>query len=149
VLEDWPSLSACWHTFKDSPKGKQIEGGLGVLKCFFQASLVIPIVSILVLLEEDQVRGFAILNEMTTTAPTPDGNSIMVIKHGFVRGIHIQPGVPLEQSLAMAKHIDAWGVQMGYPFLTGHCSTEYLSKAEVPYTRIGWHKTHTVVMKTL
>jgi len=149
VLEDWPSLAECWNTFKDSPRGKQIEGGIGVFKAFFQGSLVFPTVRILVLLEEDRVRGFAILNEMTTTAPTPDGTSIMLVQHGFVRGVHIQPGVPLEQSLAMARHIEVWGVERGYPFLTGHCSPEYLSRAEVPYTRIGWYKTHTVVMKKL
>lgn len=149
MLEDWASLSACWEAFKAGPKGNEIDGNIGALRAFFQGSLVFPEVHILVLLEGDVVRGFSILTETSATMPTADGNSIIIVRHGFVRGIHIQHGVPLAQSLLMAKHIDAWGISRGYPFLTGHCSPEYLSKAEIPYTRLGWKKTHTVVVKKL
>mgnify|MGYP006378424241 FL=1 len=138
----------CWGKFKDGPHGAEIEGGIGALRGFFEASLCFPQVGFLVLLEEDEVKGFAIITETQSTSPSADGTTIRLVTHGFVRAIHIQHGVPLRYSLAMERAICLLGQERRYPFLTGHCSGGYLSRAEKPYSRWGWHKTHTVVMKT-
>ena len=149
TLEDWPSLKKCWDTYKSGPSGAEIEGGPEAIRGFFQAALNFPQVAFLVLLADDEVRGFAIITETQGTAPTPCGNSVRWVVHGFVRAIHIQKGLSLRHSLAMENAICQYGREKGYPFLTGHCSEGYLSKAERPYTRLGWNKTHTVVLKRL
>jgi CDGSH-type Zn-finger protein len=142
-------LKECWASYKAGPSGHEIEGGPEALRGFFQASLNFPQVGFLVLVEDETVRGFAILTETSATMPTPCGTSVRMVLHGFVRGIHIQPGVGLKHSLAMEQAICRWGRSRNYPFLTGHCSEGYLSRAERPYTRLGWYKTHTVVLKNL
>ena len=148
-LEDWASFKACWDEFKAGPDGKEIEGDEFCIRTLFQGSLCFPEIGFLLLRHRNIVRGFAIITQATATQPDHNSNSVRVIPHGFVRAIHIQKGVPLRQSLNMEKAICWWGSSRGYTFLTGHCSEGYIDRAEKAYSRMGWKKTHTVVIKYL
>jgi len=149
VLEDWFPFLDCWRKFQQTPDAKQVEGTEDTVKALFQMSLVAPIVCILLLWEENVVRGFAILTENSATRVDPTTGTVGMVMHGFVRGIHIQQGVPLRHSLAMEATICAWGRERKHPFLTGWCSEEYFERAQNPYKRLGWHKSHIVVAKQL
>lgn len=148
-LEDWGSFKECWEEFKAGPDGKEIEGDEFCVRSLFQASLCFAQVGFLLLLEGEKVHGFAIVTEATATQPDRITNSVKIIPHGFVRAIHIRKGTPLRQSLGMEKAICWWGQMRNYSFLTGHCSEEYIDRAEKAYSRMGWKKTHTVVIKYL
>lgn len=149
MLEDWPAFHNCWKIFKETPDSKQVEGTLETVKAFFQVSLVSPAVCILLLWEDAVVRGFAILTENSATRVNATTGAVELVMHGFVRGIHIQKGTPLRHSLALETHICAWGRGRRHPFLTGYCSEEYFERAQMPYKRLGWGKSHIVVMKEL
>lgn len=147
-MEDWASFLALWEKFKASEAGGEIAGDEASMRAFFSASLVSPTVGFLLLIEEQAVKGFAIVTEGAVTSPVA-GGGVAVVVHGFVRAIHLTPGTLLRQSLAMEKALCDWGRARIYPFLTGHCSKDYLQRAEKPYTRLGWHKSYTVVYKNL
>lgn len=148
-LEDWGSFLDCWTKFKAGPDAKQVDGSDDTVRSLFEMSLVHPGVKILVLLSDSVVRGFALLTESHATRVNQATGAVETIMHGFVRGIHIQQGVPLRHSLAMETHICAWGRSRNHPFLTGYCSEEYFERAKNPYIRMGWTKSHIVVVKQL
>ena len=149
MLEDWFPLLQCWQLFKQTPHAKQVDGTSDTLKALFQMSLVSPSVCILLLWEGTRVRGFAILTENQATQVNPSTGAVEIVTHGFVRGVHIQPGTPLRHSLAMETHICEWGRSRRHPFLTGWCSEEYFERAQNPYRRLGWEKSNIVVAKKL
>jgi len=149
VLEDWVPFLACWEKFKAGPDAKQVDGNYETVKAFFQVSLVSPAVCILLLWEDKVVRGFSILTENQATRVNPATGGVELVMHGFVRGIHIQHGTPLRHTLALENHICQWGRERRHPFLTGYCSEDYFERAQGPYKRLGWDKSHIVVAKQL
>lgn len=150
TLEDWPALKECWESMKKSPDGWKIVGEENILRAFFVAGLTVATIALPILVDEDEVKGFAVLQECVMPEVTSDGTAVHMVPHTFVRALYVSPVVPKDEAIKLEAAMESWASAMGHVMLCGNCRMGFRVKAmERAWGARGWKPAHIVVQKDL
>ena len=145
TLEDWASLKECWADLKGSRHSWKIQGEEAVLRAYFTLSLTTPAFGIPVLVDEDKVVGFAVLQGCNNQSIAQDGVNVTNSPHTFIRALYVKPEAQKE-SWKLEEFMSQWATDRGHEFLQGNCRPDFPDRFARMY---GYEVSHVVVKKTL